>query len=63
MQMHYNEWRCRDSDGLLLGNNAEVTVLTTDIPIAGANITEQTFGLIAVGDTSCPTIYDVPQSV
>ncbi len=27
----------RDSDGLLVGNNAEVTVMTTDIAIAGAN--------------------------
>ncbi|MBK9743015.1 MAG: hypothetical protein IPO94_08635 [Saprospiraceae bacterium] len=27
----------RDSDGVLVGNNAEVTVLTTQIPVEGAN--------------------------
>ncbi|MCB9309699.1 MAG: hypothetical protein H6567_06565 [Lewinellaceae bacterium] len=40
----------RDSDGLLVGNNAEVTVLTTDIPIAGAN--NHTFDF---GFTPAPT--------
>ena len=40
----------RDSDGLLVGNNAEVTVMTTDIAIAGAN--NHTFDF---GFTPAPT--------
>jgi len=40
----------RDSDGTLVGNNAEVTVMTTSIPVAGAN--NHTFDF---GFTSAPT--------
>ncbi|MBK8347291.1 MAG: hypothetical protein IPL08_06570 [Saprospiraceae bacterium] len=37
----------RDSDGTLVGNNAEVTVLTTDIAVAGANNHTFDFGFTA----------------
>ncbi len=40
----------RDSDGTLVGNNAEVTIQTTDIAVAGAN--NHTFDF---GFTSAPT--------
>lgn len=37
----------RDSDGILIGNNAEVTVQTTDISVAGANNHTFDFGFSA----------------
>ncbi|MBK8624702.1 MAG: hypothetical protein IPN86_03715 [Saprospiraceae bacterium] len=40
----------RDSDGTLVGNNAEVTVLTTDIAVAGANNHTFDFGF---GSVAC----------
>ncbi|HRH99634.1 MAG TPA: SdrD B-like domain-containing protein [Saprospiraceae bacterium] len=42
----------RDSDGTLVGFNAEATVLTTDIPISGANNHSFDFGFMACPDTS-----------
>lgn len=42
----------RDSDGTLVGNNAEATVQTTDIAVAGAN--NHTFDFGFVSALSCP---------
>ena len=42
----------RDSDGTLVGLNADATVLTTDIPISGANNHSFDFGFMACPDTS-----------
>jgi hypothetical protein len=38
----------RDSDGILVGNNADVTVLTSDIGVAGANNHNFDFGFGAI---------------
>ena len=43
----------RDSDGSLVGNNAEVTVLMTDIPVSGANNHTFDFGF---GPFTCPPL-------
>lgn len=43
----------RDSDGTLAGNNAEVTVLTTQIPVEGANNHNFDFGFVPF---SCPVV-------
>ncbi|MCB9309228.1 MAG: hypothetical protein H6567_04105 [Lewinellaceae bacterium] len=52
----------RDSDGLLVGNNAEVTVLTADIPIAGANNHTFDFGFSTISCTLSVSCTPTPQS-
>jgi hypothetical protein len=50
----------RDSDGTLVGNDAEVTVMTTDIAVAGANNHNFDFGFgpaaCTIGLTATPTL-------
>ncbi|HRH99638.1 MAG TPA: SdrD B-like domain-containing protein [Saprospiraceae bacterium] len=45
----------RDSDGILVGNNAEASVLTTDIPVVGANNHTFDFGFGAACTISSVT--------
>ena len=42
----------RDSDGILIGNNAEASVLSTQIPIAGANNHTYDFGFLLLATCS-----------
>ncbi|MCB9309697.1 MAG: hypothetical protein H6567_06550 [Lewinellaceae bacterium] len=52
----------RDSDGTLVGNNAEVTVLTTDIAVAGANNHTFDFGFSTISCTLSVSCTPTPQS-